>query len=281
MIRIGKYNMMKLARRVDFGFYLTDPAADNPDAREILLPLRYVPDDVATGDTIEVFVYNDSEDRLIATTERPYATVGEFAFLEVSEVNDTGAFLDWGLMKDLLVPYSQQKIRMRRGGIYPVYVYLDDATKRVVASAKIEKFLGNVIPDYKKGDKVDCLVIEHAEIGYKVIVDNLHRGMIYENEIFRPVEIGESFRAYVKNVREDGKIDLTLSAPAKERIDVLSERIMKFIATNSGRKSISERSDPEEIKAMFSCSKKDFKKAIGKLYKEHRITIGKDGTITP
>lgn len=271
MIKIGKYNTLKVARSVDFGLYL-----DAGDGLDILLPQRYVPDGVRIGDEIDVFIYKDSDDRLIATTETPFATVGEFAFLQVRDVNATGAFLDWGLPKDLLVPFSQQRARMVRGGIYLVYIYLDDSTKRIAASAKIDKFLGNVIPEYKTGDEVSCLIIEHTEIGYKVIVDNLHRGMIYENQVYRNLEIGQTINAYVRTVRPDGKIDLILSGKTGPRIDELSERILQAINIAGGELCITDASSPEEIKAIFSCSKKDYKKALGHLYKEGRIMLGRD-----
>jgi predicted RNA-binding protein (virulence factor B family) len=274
MVKIGKYNTLRVVKSLDFGVYL-----DGGDGLEILLPTRYVPEGLKVDDELNVFIYKDSEDRLIATTEHPYAEVGEFAYLQVNQVNQAGAFLDWGLPKDLLVPYSQQRSKMRQDGIYLVYVYLDDATKRIVATAKIEKYLGNVFPEYKVGQAVKCLVIEHTEIGYKVIVDNLHRGMIYHNEIFRPIEVEETITAYVKAVREDGKIDVTLSDKAVRRIDDLSERILNAIKTNGGKLAVTDKSSPDEIKSLFSCSKKDYKKALGHLYKEHIITITPDSII--
>lgn len=276
MIEIGKYQTMVIRRFVDFGAYLSIPAEDE----EVLIPGRYLPDDAHVGDEIKVFVYNDSEDRPIATTEHPYATVGEFAYLEVTQVNDVGAFLDFGIPKDLLVPFSEQRIRMRRGGIYLVYVYLDKVTNRIVASSKIDKFLGNVYPDYKPGQRVSALVIDHSEIGYKVIVDNLHKGMIYSNEIFQPIEVEETITAYVKQVRDDGKIDLTLNDKAVRRQGVLAERILEYLASPEAT-PIGDKTAPEVIEMIFSCSKKDFKKAVGHLYKERRIIIGQDGTIQP
>ena len=271
MIEIGKYNNLTVAREVDFGFYLTDG-----EGNDVLIPRRYVPDNLAVGDELRVFVYTDGEDRPIATTETPYATVGEFAYLQVRDVNATGAFLDWGLPKDLLVPYSNQKLKMRQGGIYLVYVYLDTMTQRVAASAKIEKYIGNAYPDYKHGQEVEALVVEHSPIGYRVIVDNRHWGMIYDNELFRALEIQETVHAYVKSVREDGKIDLTLSDKAKKRVGSLSDRILEAIDEAGGELAISDSSTPEVIKAAFSCSKKDFKKAIGHLYKEKKILLGED-----
>ena len=271
MIKIGNYNTLRVARFVDFGAYLTDD-----DNNEVLLPARYVPDDATVGDEIEVFVYTDSEDRPVAVTEHPFATVGEFAFLQVAQVNKFGAFLDWGVPKHLLVPFSEQRLRMEEGGIYPVYVYLDDITKRVVASGKLEKFLGNVIPDYKPGQEVQALVWKHTDIGYKVIVDNLFQGMIYDNEVYAPLEIQQTITAYVKNVRHDGKIDLTVGDRAAKRVSDLTSLILDRIEHDGGRLTITDSSSPEEIKRAFHCSKKDFKKAVGKLYKERKIAIGED-----
>lgn len=272
MYQLGKYQTMEIRRLVDFGAYLTVPGEND----EILMPARYLPEDAQVGTQLEAFVYNDSEDRPVATTAHPYATVGQFAYLEVNAVNDAGAFMDWGLPKDLLVPYGEQRVKMRRGGIYLVYVYIDHATKRIVASAKVDKFLGNVMPDYKVGDKVEALVIEHTELGYKTIVDNLHRGMIYSNEIFRPVEIEESIAAFVKQVRPDGKIDLTLNDKARTRQADLGEKIIAYLQ-QPGAAPISDKSTPTAIEMTFACSKKDFKKAVGHLYKDRRIVIAEDG----
>lgn len=271
MIKIGNYNRLRVARFVDFGAYLADDSNN-----EVLLPARYLPDDAAIGDEIDVFVYNDSEDRPVAVTDHPYACVGEFAFLQVAEVNRFGAFLDWGVPKHLLVPFSEQRVKMEEGGIYPVYVYLDHITNRVVASGKIEKFLGNVIPDYRPGDKVSALVWQHTPLGYKVIVDNLFQGMIYDNEIYAPLEIEQTVTALVKAVREDGKIDLTLGDKAAMRVAGLADEILDYLDRKGGRITITDSSSPDEIKETFRCSKKDFKKALGKLYKEHKIVISDD-----
>ncbi len=271
MVKIGNYNTLTISRIVDFGVYL-----DAGNSVEILLPAKYLTAPPVVGDSLDVFVYNDSEDRLIATTEKPYATVGQFAFLEVKAVTKFGAFLDWGLAKDLLVPFREQKNTMKEGGIYMVYIYLDDTTKRIAASAKVEKFIGNTFPRYRHGDKVKILVYQHTEIGYKAVVDNLFYGMLYDNELYRPVEIGVEIEGYVKHVRDDGKIDLTLTGEQASRIDALASTIMDTLAQSSGRLSISDSSTPEEIKQMFSCSKKDFKKAIGTLYKKKLIIIADD-----
>lgn len=270
MLKIGNYNTLKVAREVDFGYYLS-----TDDDRELLLPRKYMPEDKGIGDELKVFVYTDSEDRLIATTEVPYAAVGDFAYLQVKDVNNAGAFLDWGIPgKDLLVPYSEQKARMKQGGIYLVYVYLDDASKRVVASAKIEHFIGNVIPEYRPGQRVSALIVEHTPIGYRAIVDNRHWGMIYDNEIFRPLELESTVKAFVKSVREDYKIDLTLSDRAVKRLGDLSDRILEAIDAAGGELHVTDASTPDEIREAFECSKKDFKKAVGHLYKEKKILLG-------
>lgn len=271
MMKIGQYNRLKVARHTDFGVYLSDE-----NGVEVLLPSRYVSAPLQVGEEIEVFVYNDSEDRPVATTERPYATVGEFAFLTVKATNSVGAFLDWGLMKDLLVPYSNQKARMRTGNSYPVYVYLDDASKRVVATAKLAPYLGNAYPDLKSGQEVQVLVYKQGEIGYSCIVDNLYKGILYENELFRNIEPGDKLKAFVKAVRPDGKIDLTLNDKAAVRSQSLSERLVGFMKRSGGKLDLGDHSSPDEIRCRFQCSKKDFKKAIGLLLKERKIS--KDGS---
>lgn len=277
MIKIGDYNSLPVVKLVDFGAYL-----DGGEAGEILLPARYIESPLRPGDEVEVFIYTDSEDRLIATTEHPFARVGEFAYLQVVAVNRVGAFLDWGLPKNLLVPFREQKLTMRNGCQYLVYIYLDDASKRVAASAKIEKFLGNVFPDYARNAEVDALVIAHEEPGYRVIVDNLHRGIIYDNEIYSPLEIGSTIKARVKQVRDDGKIDLTLNDKIGRRISPVGERILELIHDSAdGVLMLNDHSSPEEIKARLHCSKKDFKRAVGQLYKAHKILIlPDDGGLT-
>ena len=272
-MEIGKFNQLKIARMVDFGAYLTD------GDKEVLMPGKYLPDGARVGDDIRAFVYTDSEDRLIATSLTPFATVGEFAYLQVNQVNKIGAFLDWGLEKDLLVPFSEQKSKMMEDGVYLVYVYLDDNTHRIVASAKVEKFLGNVIPTYRRGQQVHALVCGHSEIGYRAIVDNLHWGMIYDNEIYTPIEVEQTVTAYVKNVRDDGKIDLSLNSPAAaKRVDSLADRVLEMVV--NGTLSLTDKSSPDDIKEKLQCSKKDFKKTVGALYRQHKVIIGEDGKIS-
>lgn len=274
MLKIGKYNSLKVSRNVDFGAYLIDD-----EGNEVLLPARYISEPLHPDDDIEVFVYKDSEDRPVATTERPLAEVGEFAYLQVTQVNNVGAFLDWGLVgKELLVPYREQKMKLSRGMVVLVYVYLDDITKRVVASAKIEKFIGNRYPKYYRGDKVSALVYKQTDLGYKCIVDNLFHGMIYANELYSPLEIGVTIPAYIKQVRDDGKIDLLVSGGNDGRIDSLAAKIINCLeSAPEGFMPISDSSSPDEIRSSFQCSKKDFKKAIGNLYRQHKILISSDG----
>ena len=268
MTGIGKINSLEIALRTEQGFYLIDE-----NGNEVLLPNRYITADMNIGDTIDVFVYNDSEDRPIATTETPYAQVGEFALLRVKAVNSIGAFLDWGLMKDLLVPFREQRMRMIAGRSYIVYVYVDDESKRIVASAKLDKFLDNKIPEYKFRKKADILVVKRTDLGFKVIVDNLFSGMIYHDEIYQDINIGEHYTAFIKNVRPDGKIDLKLGDREVKRVKGLADVIMDYIKANGGSMQITDSSSPEMIRAVFNCSKKDFKKTLGFLYKAKKIII--------
>jgi len=264
---------LQIVKFVDFGLYL-----DGGEGVEILLPRRYVTDEMKEGDEIDVFVYADSEDRLVATTETPKAKVGEFAFLQVAAVNNVGAFMDWGLMKDLLVPFREQKVRMEKGRYYVVYIYVDDNSKRIVASAKLDKFLDNKIPQYEPNDEVEIIVTKKTDLGYKVIVDNLFWGMIYHNEIFKDINIGEVHKAYVKNIRDDQKIDVILTSnKGKDRVDTVADEILDFLKINNGFMKFNDSSSPEEIKKQFKCSKKDFKKSIGLLFKKGIVTITDDG----
>ena len=278
MIKLGRYNNLKVSRVAEFGLYLTD-GTTQPDGKlhEVLLPAKYVPDHIRPGDEIRVFVYNDSEERPVATTEKPFATVGQFAYLQCVDVNKYGAFLDWGVVKQLLCPFSEQKIRMHTGGVYLVYVYLDDKTNRIVASARVEHFLGNVYPEYRQGQRVHVLITGRTDIGYTAIVDNLHRGMIYANEVYAPLELESQRAAYVKSVRDDGKIDLTLTVPGTgNRVDHLGHKLLELIERDSF--PLTDKSTPEEVAAVLHCSKKDYKKAIGALYRTRRVALAADGT---
>ena len=272
MLNIGNYNTLKIIKILSFGAYL-----DGGEGKEILLPTRYVPDGAQVGDDVEVFIYHDNEGRLIATTLHPKAVVGEFAFMQVKSVNTTGAFLDWGLMKDLLVPYKEQKLTMREGKWYLVYVRLDHVTGRIMASARIEKFLNNIPPKYKFNQEVDLLVADDMEIGYKVIVNNLHWGMVYHNQVFQRLEKGEHLKGYVKEIREDDKLDISLTPLGYQKVDGIAQTILQALQMQNGFLPVHDKSDPEVIYSLFRCSKKAFKQAIGALYRQHRIALEPDG----
>lgn len=269
MAEIGKINTLKINRKVDFGVYL-----DGGDSGEILVPQKYVPEGVSEGDSIEVFVYFDSEDRLIATTEKPFAKVGEFAFLKCKAVTPVGAFLDWGLLKDLLVPFREQRQKMAEGQWYMVYIYLDLTTNRIVASAKVDKFLDNLPVEFEPDEEVDLIIYGQSDLGFKAIVDEVSSGILYKNEVFEDLTVGQHLKGYIKKVREDGKIDLQLFKSGLEKLDTFSEEILDFLKANDGVMRITDRSSPEEVYATFGFSKKNFKKAIGGLYKKHVIVIG-------
>jgi predicted RNA-binding protein (virulence factor B family) len=271
-LEIGKYNRLKIIKAVNFGLYL-----DGKNGEEILLPTRYVPPQAKIGDEIEDFLYNDNEGRPIATTEHPYGTVGEFRYLKVKEISDAGAFLDWGIMKDLLVPYREQKIAMKAGEYYPVYIYSDFITRRIVASARIDKFLDNLPPDYQYNQEVDLLITDETDLGYKAIINNQHWGLLYKNELFETIKTGERRKGYIREVREDDKIDLRLFPSGYDKIEGLSKKIMSLLAENNGYLHLNDKSEASEIHTLLSCSKKSFKKAVGTLYRQRLITIEECG----
>lgn len=272
MVEIGKYNTLRIIKILSFGAYL-----DGGDGLEILLPTRYVPQDAKVDDNIEVFIYHDNEGRLIATTAKPLAVAGEFQFMEVKSVNKTGAFLEWGLMKDLLVPFKEQKMPMKEGKWYLVYVHVDHVTKRIVASARIDKYLDNVIPNYTFNQEVDLLVADETEIGYKVIINNTHWGLVYRNEIFQRLEKGDHLKGYIKEVREDEKIDVSLTPLGYQKVEGIANIILESLKAQGGFIAVHDKSDPDFIYSLFRCSKKAFKQAIGSLYKQKLITIEPQG----
>ncbi len=272
MLFIGKYNHLTIARSTDFGLFLEDVQGD-----EVLLPNRYVTDDMKIDDTITVFVYNDSEDRPVATTETPLIVRNEFAYLEVKEVNATGAFLDWGLSKDLFVPFREQPAPMRAGEKYVVFLYLDHKTSRLLASAKINKFLENERLTVIEGDEVDLLIWERTDLGYNVIVNQYHKGLVYHNEIFRNIQVGDTCKGFVKKIREGNKLDIALEKPGVERFEPLIQRIMDELNTNGGFLPLNDDSSPESIHNRLEMSKKNFKKSIGNLYKKGIIDMEENG----
>ncbi|MDY3788599.1 S1 RNA-binding domain-containing protein [Bacteroides fluxus] len=271
-IELGKYNTLKVVKEVDFGMYL-----DGEEEGEILLPARYVPENCKPGDELKVFIYLDNEERLVATTLTPLVQVGQFACLEVSWVNQYGAFLNWGLMKDLFVPFREQKMKMQVGKKYVVHAHLDDESYRIVASAKVDRYLSKEKAPYEFGQEVDVLIWQKTDLGFKAIIENQYSGLLYESEIFQPLHTGMTMKAYVKQVREDGKIDLILQKPGQGKVEDFSEILLEYIRNNGGRTTLNDKSPAEEIYDTFGVSKKTFKKAVGDLYKKHLILLQKDG----
>lgn len=268
----GKYNTLSIVKIVDFGVYL-----DGGDLGEILLPMKWVPEGCKPDDEIEVFLYFDSEDRLIATTMKPIAVVGEFALLTAKAVNEIGAFLDWGLEKDLLVPYREQNAKMVEGRSYLVYIYSDPQGGRIAASARLERFINLEPADYKPLQEVELLLWRTTDIGYMAIINNKHEGMLYASDVFEDLERGQRVKGYVTKVREDGKIDLTLTKPGYDKIDEMAERILELLRDNKGYMDLNDKSPAEEIYLMCGMSKKNFKKSIGALYKQKLIDIEEGG----
>ena len=273
MAQLGQYNTLKVAKIVDFGLYL-----DGGEGVEILMPKRYMPQDVKVGDELKVFVYQDAEARLIATNEHPYATVGQFAYLKINSVNAVGAFADWGTSKELLIPHREQAQKMEEGRRYIIYIYIDQLSGRIVGTDKIDKHLGNVPPAYEEGQEVEALVWKQTNLGYKVIINQQHAGLLYHNQIFQEIRIGERLRAWVKGVREDDKIDLSLQPIGyRQMIDPAEASILKALHRRNGFLPLTDHSTPELIASELQMSKKTFKKAIGALYKQQRISLLADG----
>ncbi len=271
-VQLGKYNQLEVVKEVDFGVYL-----NGDEDGEILLPSRYVPEGCKPGDMLNVFIYLDNEERLIATTLTPYVQVGEFACLEVAWTNQFGAFLDWGLMKDLFVPFREQKMKMQKGNKYVVHVHLDEDSYRIMASAKVEHFLSEEMPSYEPGDKVDVMVWQRTDLGFKVIVENKFGGLIYANEVFRALEPGIHLDAFVKQVRPDGKIDLELQRFGMRKVDDFADVLLEYIREHDGFTELNDKSPAEAIYDAFGVSKKTFKKAVGDLYKKRLVQLEENG----
>ena len=267
-IQLGRFNTLNIVKEVDFGLYL-----DGGDYGEILLPSRYVPEEYVIGEPISVFLYLDMDERMIATTLTPHIQVGEFGYLEVSWINEFGAFLDWGLMKDLFVPFREQKMSMGVGNKYIVYAHVDEESYRIVGSAKVEKFLSKEQPPYAEGDEVEILIWQKSDLGFKAIIDNKYGGLIYDNEVFQPLYTGMRLTAFIKQVREDGKIDLILQESGRKHVLDFSETLLDYLGRNGGQTMLNDKSPAEEIYESFGVSKKVFKKAVGDLYKRREIKL--------
>ena len=272
MLRIGEFNKLRAVRDTSVGYFLSDD-----EGREVLLPNKYVPMDLEVDGEVDVFLYKDSEDRLIATDLMPKIKLNEFAYLKVVETNNVGAFLDWGLEKHLLVPYRQQKVDMEEGRSYVVYMYLDKASGRLAASAKLESFLNNRTLTVEEKDEVDLLVFQKTDLGYGVIINGVHKGLIYNDEVFRPLPIGTSIKGFVKKIREENLIDISLQQQGVANIKPAATIIFEALEKNKGFLGITDKSQPEVIYDTLKMSKKSFKKAVGLLYKERKIRLESDG----
>ncbi|MBI1224214.1 MAG: GntR family transcriptional regulator [Bacteroidetes bacterium] len=274
MIILGKFNRLRAVRQTDNGVYLTD----REGTREVLLPNKFIPEDgLEEGQYLRVFIFKDSEDRITATTAEPKILLNQFACLQVREVNNIGAFLEWGLEKDLMVPFKEQPGRMHVGGWYMVYLFLDEKTERLVASGRYQKFLQKENIDIKKGQAVDVLIDDQTDLGVNVIINHQFRGLVYWNELFEEVQRGDERKGYVKTVRPDGKIDVSLQRPGYGKVETNSQKLLAKLEANNGFLPFGDKSDPEDIARVFEMSKKTFKMTLGKLYKERQVRIEPNG----
>lgn len=270
-IVLGKTHDLKINRFVDFGCYV-----DGKNLGEILVPKRYIPAGKQEEDFLEVFVHTDSEDRIIATNEKPYIEVGEFASLKVVEVNQYGAFMDWGLMKDLFVPFIEQQTKMEINRMYVVFAYVDSATDRIAASSRLEQFMALGPANYELGEEVDIIITNKTDLGYKAIINKEHWGLIYNNQVFERITIGDKRKAFIQKMRDDDKIDISIQKSGFEHIDEVSQIILDVLKEDEFI-GLHDKSDPKEIQKVFGISKKAFKKAIGGLYKQKLIAIEDNG----
>ena len=271
MIKTGDYNVLKVLRKVDFGVYLDD-GADG-----ILLPKRFVPEGLKEGEELNVFVYHDGEDRLIATTQKPFGVVDDFVKLKTVSVTEQGAFMDWGLMKDLFVPKSQQITGMRPMGEYVVKIYRDEQTGRAAATERVEQFLSNENLTVTEAEEVDLIVLRRTDIGYLMIINNLHTGVLHLNEIYRTIGTGDKFKGYIKKVYPDNRIDVVAGKMGYERVEGEAAKVLRLLKENEGYLPYNDKSDPEDIYVFFGMSKKTFKMTTGNLFRERKITFENTG----
>mgnify|MGYP000116294813 FL=1 len=279
-LQIGRTCQLKVNRQVEFGFYLDG----GEQYGEVLLPNGEIrPDiDVHIGEPLEVFLYLDTQERIVATTHMPLAQVGDFAYLEVAWVNNFGAFLPWGPLKDLFVPFREQKMKMMKGHSYIVHVHLDPETYRIMASAKVEHFLSQDFPPYHTGDQVELLIWQKTDLGLKAIVDGRYGGLLYDTQMFRTLRTGDRVKGYISQVRPDGKLDLSLQCPGQRGVEDFSAQLLRHLQMNGGQTPLGDKSPAEEIYALFGVSKKVFKKAVGDLYRQRLIEISDTGIrLTP
>lgn len=271
MIKMGEYNMLKVIKEKSMGVFLDD----GQDG--ILLPKRFVPEGTKTGDELKVFLYYDSEDRPIATTQTPFGILGDIVKLKVIDVTNHGAFLDWGLMKDLFIPKSKMKTFMVRNGEYLVKIVMDERTGRLTATEKLEPFLSNENLTIKEKEIVNLIVYRQTDIGYEVIINNIHKGILHNNEIYRNISIGDKFKGFIKNILPENKIDVAAGTPGYTRVEDETEKIVRLLKENDGYLPYHDKSSPDDIYSFFEMSKKTFKMATGNLYKQHKISFTKSG----
>lgn len=272
MIRLGKTNKLTILRQTPPGMFLGD------DENEVvLLPNKFIEPDFKVGDEIEVFIYRDSEDRLIATRLKPYVEVNHFAYLNVSEVSKVGAFLDWGLEKDLFVPFKEQKQKMIEGQSYVVYIYIDELTERIVGSSKINKFISNEVLQVELGEEVDLLVYNETDLGFTCVINEMHKGLIYHNDVFTDLVVGDQTKGYIKLIREGNLIDLSLQNLGFKHVLSSTEKILEYLNTHEGYLELTDKSSPDLIERRFDMSKSTFKKSIGVLYRQRKVTLHEDG----
>ncbi|MEX1192361.1 MAG: S1-like domain-containing RNA-binding protein [Brumimicrobium sp.] len=271
MVQIGDYNTLKIDRFTSVGAFLSDE-----DGFEVLLPNKYLRDDMELDQEIKIFLYNDSEDRPVATTETPFVTLNNFAYLKVKETTDFGAFMDWGLEKDLLIPFKEQTAKMNEGGVYLVHLSFDEQTNRLVGSAKINQFLSKDIEGIEVGDKVNLFVCDVTDLGRKVIVNNKYNGLIFRDRLIKPLRNGEEVKGYVEYIRQDGKIDISLAPIGVERFDEFSNTVLEYLKLHGGEMELTDKSNPDIIRSRLGMSKKSFKKALGNLYKKKKVVLEDD-----
>lgn len=271
-MELGKINKLKANREQPQGIYLIDE-----EGEEVLLPNKYIPEGLELEDEVEVFIYTDSEDRNIATTLKPDLTRGSFGYLEVTAVSKYGAFLDWGLEKDLFVPFKEQKEKMEKDRSYIVFLYLDWSTNRLCASSRLDQFIEKENIELEKDQEVEVLIYSRTDLGYKAIINDKYFGLIYKDEVYKNIIIGQKMTAYVKQVREDDKIDLSLQKRGADAIEPNAQIILDYLTEHGGQTSITDKSSPDEIAQQFGMSKKAFKKAVGNLYKARKISIEDSG----
>ncbi len=278
MIEIGKYNTLTILRDTKVGLFLGNETEDPEGIHDILLPNKYVPNQFEIGDELTVFVYLDHEERPVATTLEPYILFNEFALLRVNYVNQVGAFMDWGMEKDILVPFKEQARPMEKGKRYLVYLYMDEKTNRLVASSKTNQFLNNENLTVENGEEVDLIVSHITEIGINVIINERHKGLVYKDEVYDDaIRTGDRMRGYIKTIRPDNKIDVSLHKLGYQNIEPNAQKILDELKASRGFLRLNDNSHPEDIKTVLKMSKKTFKKAIGSLYKDRKIEMKDDG----